>query len=103
MLDYLSQFPGFTKEQAINYVRRELKDDFNNVKLDEKNIISIISSEYDKIDGRGSHSAWMTIIGPLLIKNVKKCLSTYQASDMDSNIYIVENPNNVYMLGFIKK
>ena len=71
MLDYYSQFPPPTKDDSVAYVTNILYQEFERFGIDEKDIQTLVSKEYDGMDTRGSQAAWMAYISQRLIANTR--------------------------------
>ena len=72
MLDYLSQFPCYSKQEAIQYVKTHLHAEIQRYALSENDVSALVSEEYDLIGPKGSQAAWICFTGPRLIGNIKR-------------------------------
>tara|TARA_Y100000389_G_scaffold191319_1_gene217303 strand:- start:156 stop:464 length:309 start_codon:yes stop_codon:yes gene_type:complete len=98
MMDYLSDFPGPSKDAAIRCVIRMLRsDDSTTIRMDEHALYAIVSEEYDTMGPMGSQACWLAVTSNMLIANTKARLA--QFCDISAKVVAVSNPDHQLMIG----
>jgi hypothetical protein len=101
MMDYLSDFPGPSKDAAIRYVIRALRsDDSTTIRMDEHALYVLVSEEYDAMGPMGSQACWLAVTSNGLIANTKARLQTSHSPNLaTSEMVVVLNPDHQRMVG----
>jgi hypothetical protein len=103
MMDYLSEFPGPSKDAAIRYVIREIQGEPTHALLDEHALYIIVSTEYDAMGPIGSQACWISVTANVLIAKTKVRLRLCeQKTSLSVDHVLVFNPDNKLMIGKIK-
>lgn len=78
MMDYLSDFPGPSKDAAIRYVIRVLRsEDSTTIRMDDNALYALVSEEYDAMGPMGSQACWLAVTSNMLITNTKARLAQF--------------------------
>lgn len=102
MMDYMSDFPGPSRDAAIRYVIRTLRsDDSTTIRMDEHALYVLVSEEYDSMGPMGSQACWLAVTSNVLISNTKARLQTNHAPNppATSEMVVVLNPDHQRMVG----
>lgn len=71
MVDALSDQPAPTKEEAMMYILKHIREEFHDYGISEDELRIIAMDEIDKFGTLGSLAAWYAITSTLLIKNMR--------------------------------